>query len=210
MAVVITVDPADRELLIISQDVGGSHVIRKIAYIHLCGDELHGNIIADRVDGNGGILPDFAGDTVVKTVLQPLCRLRSPGMILRSLKTLQGSGTNAPVEGSVIGTHVIPEHRVELRQRSNGTDVKGVKPALLQGAEMAFHFALTGTVTDLCVKEQHPDGDTDHGQLFIRIAAAVVNVELVRDAIGSDGRFENLLEVAGIVVIEQLSADQEP
>ncbi len=68
MAVVITVGPADRELLIISQDVGGSHVIRKISYIHLCGDELHGNIIEDRVDGNGGILLDFAGDTVVKTV----------------------------------------------------------------------------------------------------------------------------------------------
>lgn len=167
MAVVITVGPADRELLIISQDIGGSHVIRKIAYIHLCRDELHGNIIADRVDGNGGILPDFAGDTVVKTVLQPLCRLRSPGMILRSLKTLQGSGTNAPVEGSVIGTHVIPEHRVELRQGSDGTDVKGVKPAFLQGAEMAFHFAFAGTVTDLCVKEQDAEGDADHGQLFI-------------------------------------------
>lgn len=63
-------------------------------------------------------------------------------MILRSPENVQGRGTNAPVEDSVIGTHVIIEHRDELRQRSNGTDVKGIKPALLQGAEMAFHFAL--------------------------------------------------------------------
>ena len=110
MAVVIAVGPADGELLTIHQDVGGSPVIRKIANINLCGNELHGDIIADRVNGNGGIFPDFACDTVVKTVFQPLCRLRPPGMILRPLKTFQGSGINAPVEGSVVRAHVIPEH----------------------------------------------------------------------------------------------------
>lgn len=119
-------------------------------------------------------------------VIQPLDRLRPAGMILRSLKTLQRSGVNAPVEGGVIGTHVIPEHPIELRQGSDGTDIKSIEPTFLQGTEMAFHLALAGTVTDLCVKKQHPDGDTDHGQLFIRVTAAVVNVELVRDAMPSD------------------------
>lgn len=65
MAVVIAVGPADGELLTIRQDVGGSHVIREIADIHFCGDELHGDIIADRVNGNGGIFPDFACDTKI-------------------------------------------------------------------------------------------------------------------------------------------------
>ena len=209
MAVVIAVGLADGELLIISQDIGGSHVIRKIADIHFCGDKLHGDIIADRVNGNGGILPDFACDTVVKTVFQPLCRLRLPGMIPGSLKTFQGSGINAPVEGSVVRAHVIPEHSVELRQGSNGTDVKGIKPALLQGAEMAFHLAFAGPVTDLCMEKQHPEGHTDHGKLFIGVAAAVVDVELIRDTIGGNGGLEDLLEVTGIVIIEQSAADQE-
>ena len=72
MAVVIAVGLTDGELLIIQQDVGRSHVIREIADIHLCRDELHGNIIADLVNGNGGILAYLTGDTVIKTVIQPL------------------------------------------------------------------------------------------------------------------------------------------
>ncbi len=65
LEIIQTVGPADGELLTIHQDVGGSHVIRKIADIHFCGDKLHGNIIADRVNGNGGILPDIACDTKI-------------------------------------------------------------------------------------------------------------------------------------------------
>lgn len=167
MAVFIAVGPADGELLTIRQNVSGIHVIRKIADIHLCRDELHGNIVADRVDGNGRIFADFACDAVIKTVIQPLYRLWSAGMILRSLKTLHGSGVNAPVEGGVIGPHVIPYHPVELCQGSDGTDIKGIEPAFLQDTEMAFHLALAGAITDLCVKEQNAEGNTDHGQLFI-------------------------------------------
>lgn len=146
MAVFIAVGPADGELLTIRQDVSGSHVIRQIADVHLCGDELHGNIVADRADGDGRILADFACDAVIKTVIQPLYRLRPAGMIFRSLKTIQGSGVNAPVEGRVIGTHVSPEHSVELRQGSDGTDIKSIEPTFLQGTEMAFHLALVMTI----------------------------------------------------------------
>lgn len=131
-------------------------------------------------------------------------------MILRPLKTFQGSGINAPVEGSVVRAYVISEHSVELRQRSNGTDVKGIKPAFLQGAEMAFHLAFAGAITDFCVKEQYSQRYADHGKLFIGVAAAVGDVELIRDTIGGNGGLEDLLEVAGIVIIEQSVADQEP
>ena len=72
VAVVIPVGLTDRKLFTVKQDVSRSHVIRKIAYIDFCGDELHGNIIADFVDGNGGILTDLACDAVVKTVIQSL------------------------------------------------------------------------------------------------------------------------------------------
>lgn len=210
MTVVIAVGLTDGELLIIKEDVGRSHVIREIADIHLCRDELHGNIIADRVNGNGGILTDLAGDTVVKAVIQPLPGLWLSGMVFRSPIAFQRNAINAPVEGGVVRAHVIPEHRVELRQRSNGTDVKGVEPAFLERTEMTFHLALAGTVTDLCVKKQYSERHADHGKLLIGVAAAVVDVELIRDTIGGNGRFENLLEVIGIVIIEQFAADQEP
>ena len=90
------------------------HVIRKIADIHFCRDELHGNIIADFIDSNGGILADFACDAVVKTVIEPLSGLRFSGMILGVLIALQRDPVNAPVEGGIVGTHVVFEHSVEL------------------------------------------------------------------------------------------------
>ena len=72
MAVIIAVGLTDGELLFIKQDVGRSHVIQKTADICLCGDELHGNIITDFINGNGGILVHFTGNAVVKTVIQPI------------------------------------------------------------------------------------------------------------------------------------------
>ena len=37
--------------------------------IDLCGDELHGNIIADAINRNCGVLTDFSGNPVIKTVI---------------------------------------------------------------------------------------------------------------------------------------------
>ena len=46
MAVLIAVDPADGELLIFKQNESRVHDICEITDTHLCGDELHGHIIA--------------------------------------------------------------------------------------------------------------------------------------------------------------------
>lgn len=114
MAVVIAVGLTDRKLFTLKQDVGRGHVVRKITDIHFCGDELHGNIIADPVNGDGGILTNLACDAVVKTVIQPLPGLGLARMVFGSLIAFQRDSVNAPVEGGVVVTHVIFEHFVEL------------------------------------------------------------------------------------------------
>ncbi len=40
------------------------HVFGEVSDLHLLGDELHGDVIASAVDGDGGILPYLAGDAV--------------------------------------------------------------------------------------------------------------------------------------------------
>ena len=65
----------------------------------LCGDELHGNIIADFVNGDGGIFTYLAGDAVVKAVIQPLSGLWPARMVFGSLIAFQRDSVNAPVEG---------------------------------------------------------------------------------------------------------------
>ena len=62
-------------------------------------------------------IDEFSGlsdDTVVKAVIQPLSGLRLAGMVSGSLIAFQGNASNAPVEGGIVGAHVIPEHSVEL------------------------------------------------------------------------------------------------
>lgn len=63
----------------------------------------------------------------------------------------QRSSANSPVEGGIAGVHVVPEHFIKLCQRGNGSDIKCVEPAFLQGSEVPFYFALAGTITDLCM-----------------------------------------------------------
>jgi len=46
------------------KDERGVHVFGQVAYLHFLGDELHGDVIAYAVDGDGGILPYLAGDAV--------------------------------------------------------------------------------------------------------------------------------------------------
>lgn len=99
MAVIMTVCPADRELCILIEDIGRIHVIGKIADIDFRRNELHGDIIADAVNGNGGVLTDFAGNTVIKTVIQPFTGKRFSGMLFGSFITFQGDTIDAAVEG---------------------------------------------------------------------------------------------------------------
>lgn len=141
MAVVIAVGLPDWVLFAIRQDEGGSHIIRKIADINLCRNKLHGNIIADIVNGNSGIFPNLTGDAVVKTVIQPLPGLGPAGMISGSFIAFKRDIINPTMEGCVVGTHVIFKHTVKLSQRGNGIYIQSVKPTLFERTEMAFHLA---------------------------------------------------------------------
>ncbi len=40
------------------------HVLREVADLHVLGDELHGDIVAYTVDGDGGVFFYLAGDAV--------------------------------------------------------------------------------------------------------------------------------------------------
>ncbi len=62
----VAIGLANRALLIIKQNKCRRHVIWLETDIDLCGDELHGNIIADAINRNCGVLTDFSGNPVIK------------------------------------------------------------------------------------------------------------------------------------------------
>lgn len=64
MAVGILIRTKQWEMLSFVENKGGIHVGRLIADIYFHGDELHGNIKAHLVDGDGGILIHFSGNAV--------------------------------------------------------------------------------------------------------------------------------------------------
>ena len=74
---------------------------------------------------------------------------------------------------------------------------------------MPFHLAFTGSVTDFCMQKQDTEGYADHGKLLIRVATAIVYIKFIGNSVGSDGIFEHLLKVAGIVIVEQFASDQK-
>jgi hypothetical protein len=76
--------------------------------------------------------------------------------------------------------------------------------------EMAFYFPFAGTVTHFRVQEQDTEGYADHRKLFVAVGTAVIDVKLVWDSVGGNRVFQNLLEVGGIVAVEQFTADEEP
>ena len=99
------------------------------------------------------------------------------------------------MKGDVVGTHVVLKQGVEPGKGGNGADIKGIKPAFLQRTEMPLNFAFAGSVTDFCMKKQHAERYADHGQLFIGITAAIIDIELIRDTIrnvsGAEDKGEN-------------------
>ncbi len=59
------------------------------------------------------------------------------------------------------------------------------------------------------MQEHRPDRAADEGELLIGVTAAVINIKLRRDPVGSHCGFEDFLEVAGVVVIKEPAAHQE-
>ena len=51
-------------MLPLRENEGRAHVFGEVSDLHFLGDELHGDVIASAVDGDGGILPYLAGDAV--------------------------------------------------------------------------------------------------------------------------------------------------
>ena len=113
------------------------------------------------------------------------------------------------MDGCIVGAHVILKQPTKLRQRGDGIHVQCIEPGFFQRPELALDLCLGSSVTDLCMQKNRPDGAADEGELLIRIAAAVVDIELRRDPMGCHGVLEHFLEVIGIIVIEEAAAHQE-
>ena len=142
MAVFVTIGLTDRELLIIKQDKCGCHVIWLEMDIYLCGDELHGDIIADTINRNCGVLTDFSGNPVVKTVIQPLSGLWFARMCFGGFITVKRYIIDSTMERGVVRTYVVSQKPIKLSQRADCSYVQGIKPAFFQSTEMALYLAL--------------------------------------------------------------------
>ena len=191
-------------------DIGGRHVVRQEADIHLGGDELHRDIVGDLVNGDGGILVYLAGHAVEEAVLQPLPGFRAANLVTGGAAALKGGSVNTGMEGGVVRAHIVQEQGVELFQGSDIIQLQGVEPTLLKGTEVALHLGLTGSIPHLGVEQDCTQRAADEGELLIGVGGAVVHIELHGDAVGGDSGLEHLLEVVGGVVVEKPAPNQEP
>ena len=88
--------------------------------------------------------------------------------------------------------------------------VKRIEPPLLERAPAAFDLGLGGAIPYTGMDEDCPDIAADQAELLVRVAAAVVDVKFLRDAVCGNRVLEHLLEICGIVAVEQLAADEHP
>ena len=138
-------------MLAFVKDEGRGHVIRQEADLHFLRDELHGDVIGHFVDGDSGVPVHFPCDAVQETFLQPFPGLRHADRGAGLLVALQGRGSDAGMDGSVVGAHVILKEPVELIQRGDGIHVQGVEPCLFQRSELPLDLGLGGSVTYFCM-----------------------------------------------------------
>ena len=140
MTVFISIGTAEMKFFIFKQDKSRIHVAWNEAYIDLCGNELHGNIITDVINGDGRVFAYFTSDPVVKTVIQPFARLWFARMITGRDISFKWGCLDSIVESCIVRTDIVPEHGIELLQRRNGIYIQSVKPTFFQRPKMPFYF----------------------------------------------------------------------
>lgn len=104
MTVVISVCTADRKLLIVKEDEGRIHVVRKKTDVNLGRNELHRYIVTDFINGNGGIFANLTSDSVIEAFIKPLAGRRNTRMILGVLITVIRSRLNTFMVSGVVRT----------------------------------------------------------------------------------------------------------
>ena len=114
------------------------------------------------------------------------------------------------MQGSVIGTHIVPQKRIELFQGCDGIQIQGIKPGFFQRPELAFDFCFAGAIPDFRMQEHGPDRTADEGKLLTHVAAAVIDIKFCGDPMGSYCGFQDFLEVVSVIVIKKPAAHQEP
>ena len=106
--------------------------------------DLHGDIIGHLVDGDGGILVHFPGNTVQEALFQPFPGFRHADGGAGLLVPFHGRRAGAGMDGGIVGAHIVLEQPVKLCQRGDGIQIQGIEPCLLECSELAFDFCLGG------------------------------------------------------------------
>ena len=128
MTVIYFVGFVNRGFRVFIKDVDTVHIFRKETYFHFHANELHGNIIGFLEDGDSGIISYLAGDTVIKTVIQPFTGQRMTDILTGILKTCHGSRFNPGMIGSVVLSDIVSQHLIELIKGMDLSGVDGVDP----------------------------------------------------------------------------------
>ena len=111
--------------------------------------------------------------------------------------------------GEVVLAHIIAEEIIELGERMDLLQVETVEPTLLQGAPGAFDLCLAGAVAGTGMNEDRANAGADQRELSADVGTAVVDIKLIWNTVSGDGILEDFLEVGGIVIVKEFSADKK-
>lgn len=93
------------------------------------------------------------------------------------------------MDGGIVPADVGGQLFVEFLKGSDPRGIKAIEPAIFQGPEVALHLPFAGPIPDRCVQFQSSDGTADQGELVIFVRRAIIQIELVWNAVRGDRVF---------------------
>ena len=109
----------------------------------------------------------------------------------------------------VVLPDIIREHPIELRKGVDRIHIQCGEPAAAECTEVPFHLALGSAVPDGRMRFNDAEGIEDQRKLIIIEGTAVIHVDLIRDSIGGDRLFKNLLVVVGVIVVKDFTTNNQ-
>lgn len=129
-------------MLPVRKDISGRHIIRKEPDLYLLRNELHGHIIIDAVNRDGGIPVNPADNTVHEAFVQPGFGLGGLYLHAGAAISFQWNFPDPGVIGCIVGPDIVCQKTIEGFQGMNRIQIKGIKPGFLQGSPLPFNFGL--------------------------------------------------------------------
>ena len=123
----------DRIVFTVSRDDSRIEVVRPEEDLDLFTvRDLHGDVIADLINGDGGILPYLADDCVEEVLIQPFTGLRMADRSLCSFVAFKGEHADSGVEAGVVIPHVAAELFIKLTEGTDSIEIEPVDEGFLQ------------------------------------------------------------------------------